>query len=108
MESLNYIFTKISMVFRLYVKISKSQVSCSALALHFKSLLEHRYREYDNQSSITLECDKAHWSTSGIQPKPQGEPPVNIANKSIHLLEGIINMRPTTKGTLNESTLTSR
>ena len=69
------------------------------MALVFKSLMVHRYRESDNQSRITctLECDRAHWSV--IRPKPQREPSVNIANKSI---EGMINIIPTSKGTLSQ------
>ena len=50
-------------------------------ALVVKSLMEHQYRVCDNQSRITLECDMAHWYM--IRPKPQREPPVNIANQLI-------------------------
>ena len=61
--------------------------------------MECRYGECDNQSRITLECDTAYWSVIG--PEPQRETPVDIANKSIYMLECIIHMRQTSEETLS-------
>ena len=41
MESLNYVFTNLSMVFRFYVKLSKSQLSCSGCIEEMMDLLRH-------------------------------------------------------------------
>ena len=41
-------------------------------ALVVKTLMEHRYRECDNQRCITLECDAAHCTYCDTAQAPEG------------------------------------